>query len=134
MNPIFDSLRNRFVKRTPEEEVRQFLLHQMIHEFGYPKGQIAIERELSAFCDAKIKRRFDIVCFSPKDFRPLLLIECKAESVTEEAKAQLMGYNAYIKAPYLCIAAKKKIVTGFYNCQRGEYEFLEGFLRYDTLL
>ena len=126
---IFDLIREKWVKRTPEEEVRQGLLYAMIHQFGYPKGRIAIEKQISQLCSAPISRRLDIVCFDKRG-DPLLLIECKALEVTEEAKAQIMGYNAYIKAPYLCIASPKGVVTGSFDKGLGEYVFSPGFLHY----
>ena len=126
---IFDLIREKWVKRTPEEEVRQSLVYAMIHQFGYPKGRIAVEKQISQLCSAPNGRRLDIICFD-KAGSPLLIIECKASEVTEEAKAQIIGYNAYIKAPYLCIASPKNVVTGSFDEDRGEYVFSPGFLHY----
>jgi hypothetical protein len=124
---IFDVLRQKYVRRAPEEVVRQSLLYAMIHRFGYPKSAIAIERKVPG-----LDRRFDIVVFS-KEGAPLLLIECKVDKISQAAKEQIIGYNAFIKAPYICLASKEEIITGFYNEAKGDYDFATGFIRYDLL-
>jgi hypothetical protein len=43
---IFDFLRRRFVKLTPEEWVRQHFVHWLTEQKGYPKGLLGNEIEL----------------------------------------------------------------------------------------
>lgn len=101
-------VRQRAVAATPEEFVRQKLLAQMIGPLGYPRGQLAVEKNLFA---AGMLRRIDIVCFTPwtDTLRPLLLVECKAADLTLEAERQLFGYNAQIGAPFLCLAGSTQV-------------------------
>jgi hypothetical protein len=108
---VRDPIRNRLVAATPEEIVRQHLLHMMLHELGYPKGLIAVEKEIGAH-----RRRADIVCYA-RDLHPqhalfpLLIVECKAHDGTDAAREQALGYNAAMQAPFLCVASQKEIHT-----------------------
>lgn len=95
-------IRKKWVANTPEEGVRQRLIQQMIG-LGYPKGLIAVEKKIG-------ERRFDLVCFT-KEMTPLLLVECKAETLTEAAMRQALGYNAMVKAPFICLASVTEIKT-----------------------
>ncbi len=90
---------------TPEEIVRQGLLRKMIGVLGYPKGLIAVEKEFAA-----IGRRADVVCYR-SNFCPLLVVECKAGECTQKARQQVLGYNAALGAPFVCIAGQKEIFT-----------------------
>ena len=95
-------VRNRLVVQTPEEVVRQWLLDKMIHELGYPKGLISVEKKIGS-------RRFDIVVFT-QEMNPILLIECKANGL-KEAENQAIGYNQTVKAPFICLASSTEIKT-----------------------
>lgn len=95
-------MRRREVAACPEEIVRQRLLARMLGPLGYPRGQMAVEKNLFS---VDLQRRVDLVCFYPvKDLmKPLLLVECKAALLTIEAENQLFGYNIQIGAPFLCL-------------------------------
>ena len=109
---IYDPIRRRSVTATPEEIVRQKLLHMMLDCLGYPKGLIAVEKEIG-----NARRRVDVICYAihSTDLSPLLLIECKAHDCTVEAREQAFGYNASLQAPFLCIAGKTQIHTLWLN-------------------
>jgi hypothetical protein len=108
LNNLYDPIRAQFVRATPEEKIRQQVIQKMIGELGYPKGLIAIEKDLDTS-----SRRFDILCYVKKDseLRPLLLIECKADKIDEEAEAQAFGYNQSMRAPFIALASKEGIKT-----------------------
>ena len=74
---IFDIIRKKYVVLTPEEWVRQHVIHYLIGHKGYAPAAIAVERAVDLY---GMSRRFDIVAFG-KDGAPRLLIECKAPSV-----------------------------------------------------
>ena len=96
---------------TPEATVRADLILHMINSLGYPKGLLAVEKEISLLphCKGAARgRRADLICFAPGIHRgfslyPLLLIECKAVPLTEAAFRQLVGYNAAVQAPFFCL-------------------------------
>ena len=43
---IFDVLRRKYVSLTPEEWVRQHIVHYLIHDYGFPKSLISLEKQL----------------------------------------------------------------------------------------
>lgn len=85
----------------------------MIQELGYPKGLISVEKEVSSFSSFDPSRRIDILCFHPagQGLKPLLLIECKAETLSEQAEKQAFGYNEAIGAPFIALASAKAVRT-----------------------
>ena len=98
----FCPIRGSWVASTPEELVRQNLIHQMIGPLGYPRGLISIELEVK-----ETSRRVDLLCYykAGEEMRPLLLIECKAHSLNRDAENQLFGYNATVGAPFICLVS-----------------------------
>jgi type I site-specific restriction endonuclease len=99
---IFDCIRKKFVDLTPEEWVRQHLVHFLISHKNVPPSMVAIERQL--FLN-QTKRRTDVVVFNSV-LKPLLLIECKAPSVdiNQLTIDQSLRYNLELNVPaiYLC--------------------------------
>lgn len=75
----------------------------MTAELGYPKGLISVEKKVG-------ERRYDLVCFLPSG-KALLLVECKAVPIQRMAERQAFGYNAAIKAPFICLANETEIKT-----------------------
>jgi len=74
---IFDIVRKRFVALTPEEWVRQHLLHFLMNERKYPQSLISVEKKLLV---NNLKKRTDVVLYS-SSLKPLLIAECKAPSI-----------------------------------------------------
>ena len=71
---IFDIVRKKYVVLTPEEWVRQHVVHYLVEKKGYAISRVAVEREIELY---GLKRRFDIVVFD-RSGNPWLLVECKA--------------------------------------------------------
>lgn len=99
-------IREQLIALTPEETVRQKLLHRMLAQLGFPKGLISVEKRVGP-------RRYDIVCYTAS-MTPLVLIECKAHKITASTLAQASGYNALIEAPFVCLAGPNEVKT-FWN-------------------
>lgn len=97
---IFDPLRKKWIRLTPEEWVRQNFLQYLIQEMHYPAALIAIEKEIQI---GELKKRFDILVY--KDDRPWLLIECKEMNVpiSESVMQQLLRYQITVQADYLIV-------------------------------
>ncbi|HET8572827.1 MAG TPA: type I restriction enzyme HsdR N-terminal domain-containing protein [Edaphocola sp.] len=95
---IFDIIRKKYVFLTPEEWVRQNLLHYLIDQQGYPKGLISIEKEIKV---NGLKKRYDMVVFD-RSRRPWMLIECKEAqvSITDDVLRQLLRYHQVLQCPY----------------------------------
>ena len=99
---IFCEWRHRWVRLTPEEWVRQQLLHRLVEQLGYPASLIAVE---AAFHMPNGKNfRADAVVYD-RQTEPLMLIECKAETVplTQKTLDQALTYNRLLNVPYLLL-------------------------------
>ncbi len=98
---IFDIARKKWVALTPEEWVRQHILHYLIHDKKYPQSLIAVERgiELNG-----LQKRFDLVVFTNSG-KPKMIIECKApeETLNEKVFEQIARYNLSLKVDYLWV-------------------------------
>lgn len=107
---------------TPEERVRQNLLKKMVEELGFPKGLLSVEKKIG-------ERRYDIVAFT-RSGAPLLLVECKAVNL-KPAENQALGYNASLKAPFICLASLNETKTFWQEV--GRVAFVPYLPRYDQL-
>lgn len=115
---IFDVVRKKFVALTPEEWVRQHIIHHLIHDKGFPAALLAIE---SAIKFQGMLRRCDIVAY--RDNKPWLLVECKAPQValSKDVVAQIARYQSVLKVPYLYISNGLQHILLFYN-ENGKIE------------
>jgi hypothetical protein len=99
---IFDPIRKKYVRLTPEEWVRQNLLQYLIQTKQYPATMMAIEKALAV---NGVNRRFDIVVY--QNDAPWLLIECKEQDQTLNAAVaqQMIAYKSALPSvKYLCIS------------------------------
>lgn len=98
---IFCEWRHRWVRLTPEEWVRQQLLHRMVEQLGFPASRIAVEIAITV---GEVHKRCDAIVYDGT-MRPLMLIECKAESVplTQKTLDQAVVYNRRLNVPYLIL-------------------------------
>lgn len=96
---IFDAFRKKFIQLTPEEWVRQHLLHYLCNHLGFPANGIMVEYELKY---NGMKKRPDIGVVGP-DGKILLLAECKAPEInlSEDVFLQLSTYFAVVNSAYL---------------------------------
>ncbi len=101
-------LRNTILKKTfvnlPEERVRLKLIDFFTKEAGIPGSRISFESQVNLAGD-KSKSRTDIICYD-KDFKPLLLVECKAPDIKidEKAAIQVARYNQKVGAPFVLVS------------------------------
>ena len=98
---IFCEWRHKWVRLTPEEWVRQQLLHRLVEQLGYPSSLIAVEQAISV---GEVHKRCDAVVYN-QAMQPLMLIECKAETVplTQKTLDQALIYNRQLQVPYLIL-------------------------------
>ena len=98
---IFDIIRKKYVVLTPEEWVRQHVIHYLIVAKGYPKSLIAVEKQLTV---NRLKKRFDILVFNKKGL-PELIIECKSPSskISQQTFDQIARYNLKLNAALLMV-------------------------------
>ena len=107
---IFCPWRKRWVRLTPEEGVRQQLLHYLVEQMNYPSSLIAVEAAISIA--AGVTKRCDAVVWSA-GLQPLMLLEFKAPDVqlTQSTLDQAAVYNTTIHAPYLLLANGRQVVV-----------------------
>jgi len=98
---LFDIVRNTWVLLTPEEWVRQHVLHFLIYENKIPKSLIAVEMPIKM---NKMNRRCDIVVYTNSG-KPKMIVECKAPNIklTQNTVDQAGRYNLTLKTPFLLI-------------------------------
>jgi hypothetical protein len=98
---IFCAWRHRWVRLTPEEWVRQQLLHRMVEQLGFPASLIAVETAIEV---GEVKKRCDAVVFDHA-MQPLVLIECKADTVplTQKTLDQAITYNRKLNVPHVIL-------------------------------
>ncbi|MDR1757445.1 MAG: type I restriction enzyme HsdR N-terminal domain-containing protein [Bacteroidales bacterium] len=101
-NEIFDPVRKKWVRLTPEEQVRQYLIYRLIEEKEISISRIAVERKIEI---NGMTRRYDLVVFD-REGKPQIVIECKAPHVkiTQEVVEQAGNYNGYLHAPILGVS------------------------------
>jgi len=95
---IFCPYRHKWVRLTPEEEVRQRFLHYMVDRYRYPASRLALEAVLPS------GQRADTVVYD-NQLKPVILIEFKAPSVaiTAQTLDQAAVYNRMLHVPLLIL-------------------------------
>lgn len=98
---IFDELRKKWIKLTPEEWVRQNFVQYLVQVKKYNAAFIGIEKEINL---GELKKRFDLLLFN-NNHQPWMMIECKAMDVdlTENVLAQILRYNISVPVQYLVV-------------------------------
>lgn len=116
---IFDVIRKKYVRLTPEEWVRQNFLNYLIQVKKYPKGLISVEKEIKI---NQLRKRYDIVVYDTQR-NPWMLIECKAPqvSLTEDTFHQLLRYNQVISAPYWALTNGHQSFCAHHHQQQIEW-------------
>jgi len=143
---LYDPIRKKWVDKTPEEMIRQSLIHEMVENLGYPPTWIAVEKELSQLpVPAPLpkgqripKRRADLVVFTKNaltgSLRALMMVECKAVPLTPKFARQVIGYNAFVGADFIVLANETQILTGYFDPNAHIYQFEPGLPRFDALV
>ena len=128
---IFDFLRRRFVKLTPEEWVRQHFVHWLVELKGYPKGLLGNEIELQA---GEKKVRCDSILYD-NNARPQMIIEYKAPTVALSQKVfdQISTYNLLLHVDYLMVSNGMEHYCCRMNYEQKSYEFLREIPDYETI-
>lgn len=100
---IFDFLRRRYIRLTPEEWVRQHFTHFMVGHKGYPAALLANEVTIQV---GGVSRRCDSVLYDRHGGRPRIIMEYKAPSIpiTQAVFQQIYSYNSVLRADYLIVS------------------------------
>ena len=119
---VFDPIRKIFCALTPEEEVRQKMLYYLVEVKKYPAGLIAVEYSIKVNA---LPKRCDIVVFN-KDAKPIMIVECKAESVpiTQKVLDQAVRYYSGLNAEYLVLTNGKTMYCYHIDIENKKLETL----------
>ncbi|WP_117882742.1 type I restriction enzyme HsdR N-terminal domain-containing protein [Aureibaculum luteum] len=125
---IFDIIRKKNMVLTPEEWVRQHVVHYLINHLNYPKSIIAVEKQLTI---NTLIKRFDILVFNTKG-NPEIIIECKAPKVkiTQDTFDQIARYNLNLNAKYLMVTNGLNHYFCQMDSENEKYVFLEALPNY----
>ncbi len=99
---IYDVIRRKWVKLTPEEWVRQHFVHFLLKYRGY--SPMAMANEVGIRLNGTL-RRCDTLIYNNAG-RPAMIIEYKASSIeiTQRTLDQILRYNLVLGARYLAVS------------------------------
>lgn len=125
-NHIYDEFRKKWVLLTPEEWVRQHVLHFLVNKKKYLPGLMVIERKVKNMKEQI--NRFDILCYNQFG-QPWLLVECKNPEVTinQDTFMQTSHYNQSIKSKYIAVTNGIVHYAAKTDFEENVYKFLEDF-------
>jgi type I site-specific restriction endonuclease len=128
---IFDEVRTKWLKLTPEEWVRQNFIHFLMNDKEVSPGLISIEK---AFKLNKRIKRTDIMVYK-RDGTPLMVVECKAPEVKIDQKVfdQIFNYNMVFKVKYLVVTNGLQHFCCMIDYLEGKYKFLQTIPNYSEL-
>lgn len=100
-NKIWDPVRKKWLKTSPEELVRQSVILYLCAEKKYPLGLMSVEKTIRVHSRL---RRYDLLVHT-RTGAPVLLVECKEPRIQiQQAEAeQISLYNLELKVPFLWI-------------------------------
>ena len=121
--------RRRYVRLTPEENVRQSILQWLVEEHLYPHHLIAVEVPIKV---GSTPKRCDAIVYN-KEMQPLMLIEFKAPSVaiTQEVFDQAAIYNRQLNVPLLLLSNGQTIILA--RVTKEGYQYLPSIPAYTEL-
>ena len=118
VNEVFDIIRKKWLRLSPEEWVRQNMIHYVLLK-KYPASLIAVEKEIKL---GELIKRCDVVVYS-RTALPFMIIECKEMNIplSEKTLEQILRYHITLPADYLIIT-NGSYCFGF---QKTDNQFIE---------
>lgn len=128
---IFDPIRKKFIRLTPEEWVRQHVIQYLATEKNVPLSLMKVESEIILM---KTKKRFDIAVFD-RNGKALLVVECKAPSVnlSQNELDQAVRYNMALQVKYLMLTNGLVHIFCKADSRMGNISLIEGLPLYAGL-
>ena len=120
---IFDPSRQKYVKLTPEEWVRQNMVTYLIQEKGYPNKLIANEVEIKI---NDMSKRCDTVIYD-RQGQPKIIVEYKAPHIKISQKTfdQIALYKYKLRVEYLIVSNGLNHYCCKVDLENSQYVFLE---------
>ena len=128
---VWCEIRKKKLQLTPEEWVRQHVIHFLIQENNVPLGVIASEQAIQV---NRLLRRCDLVVYNQSG-KPIILVECKAPEVilTEKVVYQIAQYNSKLNVDYLLITNGIEHYYCYINRQTNAIEYLENLPNWNEI-
>ncbi len=128
---VFCVVRKKNLVLTPEEWVRQHIIHYLIHQLATPVGLISSEAGIKV---NTLDRRCDILVYG-NDKKVKVLVECKAPEIpiNEKVLHQIAQYNSKIQADYLWLSNGIHHKFYFVNKVENKLVELEGLPTYSEM-
>lgn len=129
---IFDFLRHRYVRLTPEEWVRQHFCHFLVEQKGFPAALLANEVTIHV---GGVARRCDSVLYHLIGGHPRLIIEYKSPSISisQNTFQQIYSYNSVLHADYLIVSNGLVHYCCFIDYTNHSVQFLKDIPNYNDL-
>jgi type I site-specific restriction endonuclease len=126
---VWCEIRNKLLVCTPEEWVRQHIIHFLLNEQKIPKGLIAAEYQITY---NSRKKRADIVVFN-RNGKPYLIVECKAPQIEidESVLYQIATYNHTLGVCHLMMSNGIQNIYAEINDKTGSLKYSENFPQLD---
>jgi len=122
---IYAPLKSKWLVMKPEEEVRQKYICRLVDSYGYSLDQMDQEIQVSNSQRGQGAARADIVVWRSEEDKeskkyPLIVVECKAESVTirKEDYYQGMNYASWAHADFFVTTNLKE--TRIFRIVKGQ--------------
>ncbi len=116
-------IRKKKLLLTPEEWVRQHIIHYLIFNIGVPVERIISEYSIQV---NGLIRRCDVVVVD-QNGKPKLIVECKATTVpiNEKVLYQIAQYNRELQVDFLMLSNGINHFLSKINLKEGNLEMLE---------
>lgn len=128
---VWDLIRQKYIKLTPEEYVRQSMILYLIEHRDYPKGLFSVEKKVDI---NGISRRTDAVVHD-KQGQPKMILEFKAPKVhiEHESFLQIAAYNMKLQVDYLLLSNGKTHYCFYLNKETKKMDSLSEIPSYSEL-
>lgn len=128
---VWDIFRKKKLLLTPEEWVRQHVLHFVINYKEVPPTLIAAEYPIEV---NKMVRRCDGVIFD-REGKPIAIIECKSPKIklTEAVLHQIAQYNFKLRVNWLILTNGLETIVAFVNQSTGSIQYFEEIPSYQKM-
>lgn len=122
---IFDIIRKKYIFLTPEEWVRQHLVHYFIHQLHYPKSMISVEDGLKV---NKMLKRSDIIIYN-RHGKVFMVVECKSAKVklNQNSMIQLSTYNQNYNAEYIALTNGLQVYVCKMDYKKKNADYVDQF-------
>lgn len=120
---VWDVFRKKKLLLTPEEWVRQHVLHFLIEHKEVPQPLIAAEYPINV---NKMVRRCDGVIFN-REGKPIAIVECKAPQIklNEAVLHQIAQYNFKLRVQWLILTNGLDTIVAFVDQKTGAIQYFE---------